>query len=216
MTAQLTPRRTRPSRPAPIPTVGLATRGRARKQDHPLWFLVPALAVLVVFFFVPTLFNFVYAFTNWSSFHSDIAFVGGDNFAALFQNGTLLADLRTTLIYAVLVAVFQNLFGLVLALVLEADTRINRIARTAFFVPVVMSALAVGYIFQALLKPAGGLKTAKDALAWLTLMKEELGRDWLEPDLFRIGASSMLGDIERQLEHHITGRYAAQRHFAMA
>ncbi len=65
-------------------------------------------------------------------------------------------------------------------------------------------------------KPAGGLKTAKDALAWLTLMKEELGRPWLDPDLFRIGASSMLGDIERQIEHHVTGRYAAQSHHAMA
>ncbi|KXO75805.1 deoxyribose-phosphate aldolase [Brucella anthropi] len=64
-------------------------------------------------------------------------------------------------------------------------------------------------------KPAGGLKTAKDALAWLTLMKEELGNRWLEPDLFRIGASSMLGDIERQLEHFVTGRYsAANRHAA--
>jgi deoxyribose-phosphate aldolase len=58
-------------------------------------------------------------------------------------------------------------------------------------------------------KPAGGLKTAKDALTWLILMKEELGRPWLEPDLFRIGASSMLGDIERQLEHYVTGRYAS-------
>lgn len=64
-------------------------------------------------------------------------------------------------------------------------------------------------------KPAGGLKTAKDALAWLTLMKEELGNRWLEPDLFRIGASSMLGDIERQLEHFVTGRYSsANRHAA--
>ena len=62
-------------------------------------------------------------------------------------------------------------------------------------------------------KPAGGLKTAKDALNWLFLMKEELGRPWLEPDLFRIGASSMLADIERQLEHFVTGRYsAAYRH----
>ena len=58
-------------------------------------------------------------------------------------------------------------------------------------------------------KPAGGLKTAKDALAWLILMKEELGRAWLEPDLFRIGASSMLADIERQLEHFVTGRYSS-------
>lgn len=62
-------------------------------------------------------------------------------------------------------------------------------------------------------KPAGGLKTAKNALTWLMLMKEELGRPWLEPELFRIGASSMLGDIERQLEHFVTGRYAsAARH----
>jgi deoxyribose-phosphate aldolase len=65
-------------------------------------------------------------------------------------------------------------------------------------------------------KPAGGLKTAKDAMNWLILMKEELGRRWLEPDLFRIGASSMLGDIERQLEHHITGRYAAASHQPLA
>jgi deoxyribose-phosphate aldolase len=58
-------------------------------------------------------------------------------------------------------------------------------------------------------KPAGGIKTAKDALLWLSLMKEELGRPWLEPELFRFGASSLLGDIERQLEHFVTGRYAA-------
>ncbi|HWK65453.1 MAG TPA: deoxyribose-phosphate aldolase [Rhizobiaceae bacterium] len=58
-------------------------------------------------------------------------------------------------------------------------------------------------------KPAGGLKSAKDAMSWQILMKEELGLPWLQPDLFRIGASSMLGDIERQLEHHVTGRYSA-------
>ena len=58
-------------------------------------------------------------------------------------------------------------------------------------------------------KPAGGISTAKDVLNYQFLMKEELGREWLEPDLFRIGASSLLADIERQLEHHITGRYSA-------
>ena len=65
-------------------------------------------------------------------------------------------------------------------------------------------------------KPAGGMKTAKDAISWQILMKEELGRDWLQPDLFRFGASSMLGDIERQLEHHVTGRYAASHRHAIA
>ena len=58
-------------------------------------------------------------------------------------------------------------------------------------------------------KPAGGIRTAKGALDWLVLMKEELGDRWLRPDLFRFGASGLLTDIERQLEHFITGRYAA-------
>lgn len=58
-------------------------------------------------------------------------------------------------------------------------------------------------------KPAGGIRTAKQALDWLILMKEELGIEWMMPDLFRIGASGLLTDIERQLEHFVTGRYAA-------
>ena len=62
-------------------------------------------------------------------------------------------------------------------------------------------------------KPAGGIRTAKQSLVWLIMMKEELGRAWLDPHLLRFGASSLLGDIERQLEHHVTGRYsAAHRH----
>jgi len=58
-------------------------------------------------------------------------------------------------------------------------------------------------------KPAGGIRTAKQSIDWLILMREELGRRWLEPDLLRFGASSMLADIERQLEFHATGRYSA-------
>jgi len=59
-------------------------------------------------------------------------------------------------------------------------------------------------------KPAGGLRTAKQAMEWLMLMKEELGRPWLENKLFRFGASGMLADIERQLEYFVTGRYSAE------
>lgn len=62
-------------------------------------------------------------------------------------------------------------------------------------------------------KPAGGIRTAKQSLDWLAMMKEELGDRWTHPDLFRFGASGLLTDIERQLEHHVTGRYsAAHRH----
>jgi deoxyribose-phosphate aldolase len=64
--------------------------------------------------------------------------------------------------------------------------------------------MAVGF------KPAGGIRTAKQSLDWLVLMKEELGDSWLRAEMFRLGASGLLGDIERQLEHHATGRYAAE------
>jgi deoxyribose-phosphate aldolase len=64
-------------------------------------------------------------------------------------------------------------------------------------------------------KPAGGISKAKDALLYLALMKDELGHPWLQPDLFRFGASSLLGDIERQLEHHLSGHYSAAHRHAM-
>lgn len=65
-------------------------------------------------------------------------------------------------------------------------------------------------------KPAGGIRTAKDALTWLILMKEELGTRWMQPNLFRFGVSSLLADIERQLEHHVTGRYSALHRHPLA
>ncbi len=69
--------------------------------------------------------------------------------------------------------------------------------------------IKVGY------KPAGGISKAKDALLYMAMMKDELGDAWLQPDLFRFGASSLLGDIERQLEHHLTGHYSAANRHAM-
>ncbi|KAF7644765.1 hypothetical protein LDENG_00216260 [Lucifuga dentata] len=65
-------------------------------------------------------------------------------------------------------------------------------------------------------KPAGGIRTACEALVWLNLIKEELGHDWLSPHLFRLGASSLLADIERQIYHHVTGQYAAYHEMPMA
>ncbi len=69
--------------------------------------------------------------------------------------------------------------------------------------------IKVGY------KPAGGIAKAKDALTYLALIKDELGEAWLSPNLFRFGASSLLGDIERQLEHYLTGEYSAAHRHAM-
>ena len=149
-------------------------RAAIKRRTHPMWFMAPAFAILLLFFFLPTLFNFVYAFTDWSGFKSEIRPVGLDNFTDLASNGTLFRSLRVTVVYAVLVALFQNLFGFGLAVLLERDTRLNRVARVFFLIPVLMSALAVGYIFQALLKPAGSVNQVLGALlgtpvdyAWL-------------------------------------------------
>ena len=65
-------------------------------------------------------------------------------------------------------------------------------------------------------KPAGGINKAKQTLAWLALMKDELGNEWLEPTLFRFGASSLLMDIERQLEHNLSNQYSAAYRHPMA
>ncbi len=65
-------------------------------------------------------------------------------------------------------------------------------------------------------KPAGGMRVAKEALLWLILMKEELGTAWMQPELLRFGVSSLLADVERQLEHHVTGRYSATPRHPMA
>ena len=72
-----------------------------------------------------------------------------------------------------------------------------------------MTGFRIGY------KPAGGISDAKTALTYMILMKEELGQGWLRPELFRFGASSLLGDLERQLEHCATGRYSARHHHAL-
>ncbi|MFT5481816.1 MAG: deoxyribose-phosphate aldolase [Halieaceae bacterium] len=65
-------------------------------------------------------------------------------------------------------------------------------------------------------KPAGGISTAKDALQYLVMIKEELGDEWLNPEMFRFGASSLLGDIERQLEHYVSGQYSANHRHPLA
>ncbi len=70
--------------------------------------------------------------------------------------------------------------------------------------------MAVGF------KAAGGIRTAKQSIDWLAMMKEELGESWMRAELFRFGASGLLGDIERQLEHHATGRYSAEYRHPMA
>ncbi|RDG39088.1 carbohydrate ABC transporter permease [Streptomyces corynorhini] len=158
------------TRGAAPPTRGGKKPGRLPRAavHHPWWFALPAVAVFAAFFLVPNLLNFYYPFTNWSSYHPDVAFTGLDNFRTIADDGSLLRSIRTTLLYAALAALFQNGFGLGLALLLEEDSRFNRFFRAVFFLPVLISALAVGYVFQALLDQDGAVNAALGTdIPWL-------------------------------------------------
>jgi len=120
-----------------------------------LAFLAIPLVLFLLFFGLPNVLNFVLAFTNWSAYSSEISFTGTANFEALLASGTLWTSLRITLVYTLLVVLFQNILGLGFALALEKSTRSNSILRLIIFIPVLLSPLAVGYLFRGLLAPDG-------------------------------------------------------------
>ena len=144
--------RPRPAKPRPRPNPWRHRLGTSG-------FLLPALAVITVFYVVPNLLDFALAFTNWSTYSDTIRFTGLTNFRELLQQGALTNDLRVTIEYAVVVMVVQNLAGLALALALEKANRVNGFFRSVFFVPVLVSPLAAGYVFKAILADSGPLNS---------------------------------------------------------
>ena len=163
-----------PSRPAaaarPGPP-GSRPRSRSaawRRRLGTSGLLLPALAVIAIFYVVPNLLDFALAFTNWSTYSEVIKFTGLTNFRDLLQEGALTNDLRVTVEYALVVMVAQNVAGLVLALALERTSRVNGFFRSVFFLPVLISPLAAGYVFKAILAvngPLNGLLGVQ--VAWL-------------------------------------------------
>jgi len=119
------------------------------------WLAAPALALLVLFNLLPSALQLVFAFTDWNSFRPEVRFTGLDNLQYLLDDGSLVRGVRVSLTFAILVAVIQNGVGLLLALALERTTRINSVFRTIFFLPVLVSAIAVGYTFRGLLDGDG-------------------------------------------------------------
>ena len=151
------------SRPAavarPEPANSRPRPGAWRQRLGTSGFLLPALAVITVFYVVPNLLDFALAFTNWSTYSDSIKFTGLTNFRELLQQGALTNDLRVTVEYAVVVMVAQNFAGLALALALEKTSRINGLFRAVFFLPVLISPLAAGYVFKAILADNGPLNS---------------------------------------------------------
>ena len=138
---------------------------RITRNWHVAVFLLPALAAVGIFYIVPNLANLYLAFTDWSAFSSDINFVGLGNFQDLLANGLIFDALSKSVTYALLVMVVQNVIGLTLALVLEGPTRFNVFFRAVFFVPVLISSLAAGYVAKAILEPGGPFDQLLNAIS---------------------------------------------------
>ena len=133
---------------------------RAPRARGWAWFLIPSLILVGFFFVLPFVLNVPFAFSQWSSYTDEITFVGLDNFAFLWNNGALGGAILITLLYAVVAMVVQNTVALSLAIALRDTTRLNTLFRSLFFLPVLISPLAAGYIWRGIVDPAGPLNAA--------------------------------------------------------
>lgn len=124
------------------------------------WFAVPSLVLVGVFFVLPFILNVPFAFSQWSSYSQNIPFVGVDNFVFLWNNGTLGGAIWTTVAYAVIAMTVQNVVALSLAVALRDSNRVNSFFRSLFFLPVLISPLAAGYIWRGIVDPVGPLNDA--------------------------------------------------------
>lgn len=129
---------------------------RPRRGGAPWrWFALPAIAFVVVFFAIPFVLNAGFAFSDWSGFSNDITFNGLDNVRTLIDQDLFVNAVTVTVLYALITLFLQSAISLPLALMLVDNTRINTIFRSLFFVPVLISPLAAGYVWKGLLAPDG-------------------------------------------------------------
>jgi raffinose/stachyose/melibiose transport system permease protein len=130
-------------------------------------FLLPAVVLVLLFYLLPNLLNFVLAFTDWSGARSQVRFIGWRNFVDFFADDTIRSAIWTTIRYAFIVMVVENAVALALALALQESTKLNVFLRLIFFTPVLISPLATGYIFSGLLHPNGAYNAIFSAFAGL-------------------------------------------------
>jgi len=119
--------------------------------------ILPSVALIFTFYILPNILNFYYSFTDWNAFSSEINLIGLYNFKALMQDQNVHSNILTTIKYAIMVAVIQNGVAFILALALEKTSKINGFFRTLFFIPVLFSSLAAGFIFKGVYAPEGPL-----------------------------------------------------------
>lgn len=138
------------------PPPGPRTR-RQRKHLYLLWFALPSIVMVLLFFALPFVANGVFAFTQWTGYSTRITWNGLENFRVLAASGVLLHAITVTAIFALLTMTVQNVVGLVLAKALQRTGRVTTVFRAIYFIPVLISPLAAGYIWAGLLRPDGSV-----------------------------------------------------------
>lgn len=124
-------------------------------RSYPYWFYLPAVILFVVFFLIPTAMSFYYSLTRWSLF--DATFIGLDNYKAFLEDSQLKLAFRNTIIYAFLTSGLKVIIGLPLAMLLTSRIKLPGLYRSVIYFPVLVSTVAVGITFYALMQPSTGL-----------------------------------------------------------
>jgi raffinose/stachyose/melibiose transport system permease protein len=129
------------------------------KLNYPLYFILPALILYLIFSIVPSLSGIFYSFTNWSSYSTKINFVGLENFKTIFSaSENYLLFIKNTFIFTIITIIAKTVIGLALALLLtEGTKRLAYFYRMMIYIPVILPAIAVGLIFKSILNPSTGL-----------------------------------------------------------
>ena len=149
---------------------------RAVQRTYPKWFYLPAAIVFGVFFVVPTVLSFYFSLTRWTLF--DATFIGLDNFVTFLNDAQLMSGLRHTIVYALLTCAAKVVIALPLAMLLTSRIRLKGLLRSIVFFPTLVSIIAIGITFAALMQPSAGL--INTVLQSLGLARPE----WLgDPDL---------------------------------
>ncbi|ROS61145.1 raffinose/stachyose/melibiose transport system permease protein [Frigoribacterium sp. PhB160] len=143
------------------------------------WFVLPAAVVYVFAVIVPSVQGALFAFTNWDGVSAERAWVGAKNFLAILDDPNAVVAIRNTLLIAVAVTIIQNVLGLLIALGLNSQIKSRNVLRVVIFAPVVITSIAVGFLWQNLFAPAGGINVALEAVGLGGLRQNWLG----DPDV---------------------------------
>ncbi len=126
-------------------------------NDKMYFFVIPALAMFLIFWIMPVFQMLIYSFTNFNGVNYDYDFVGFKNYIKIFSNGTLINSAKVTLIYAVIIVALSNLIGLGAALILNTKIRGKGFFRTCAYFPALFSAIVVGFIWSYVYMPSSGM-----------------------------------------------------------